>query len=175
MLYFSVGSDKETRPRRRRTEGLVLTPITSRGKLRLAPGVLFPILRYLQGTINKLLPETAWGMKGTECRGRRKTLRWKVCLKCVAPRILRRRRDSESSPGVPPADRRLCIRHFNAKSSRPHEWSAHIAPLLYIAGQVPLLVELLCSYKKKNDWNASFAREVKWGIFLQFYMWFNFF
>lgn len=144
MLYFSVESDKETRPRRRRTEGLVLTPITSRGKLRLAPGVLFPILRYLQGAINKLLPGTAWDMKGTECRSRRKTLRWKVCLKCVAPCILRRCRDSESSPGVPPADRELCIRHLNAKSSRSHEWSAHIcilqAPLLYIAGQVPLLL-----------------------------------
>lgn len=81
MLYFSVGSDKETRPRRRRTEGLVLTPITSRGKLRLAPGVLFPILRYLQGAINKLLPETTWGMKGTECRSHRKDPQMKSLLK----------------------------------------------------------------------------------------------
>lgn len=49
VLYFS-----ETWPRRRRTEGLVLTPITFREKLRVAPRVLFPILRYLQGAINKL-------------------------------------------------------------------------------------------------------------------------
>ena len=99
MLYFSAGSDKETRPRRQRTEGLVLTPITSRGKLRLAPGVLFPILRYLQGAINKLLPETEWDMKGTECWSHRKTFRWKVCLKCVAPRILRRCQGFRIIPG----------------------------------------------------------------------------
>lgn len=49
VLYFS-----ETWPRRRRTERLVLTPITFREKLRVAPRVLFPILRYLQGAINKL-------------------------------------------------------------------------------------------------------------------------
>ncbi|CAL1688392.1 unnamed protein product [Lasius platythorax] len=67
MLYFSVESDKETRPRRWRTEGLVLTPITSREKLCLASRVLFPILRYLQGAINKLFVGTTWGMKGTEC------------------------------------------------------------------------------------------------------------
>jgi len=89
MLYFSAGSGKETRLQRQRTEGLVLTPITSQGKLRLAPGVLFSILRYLQGAINKLFPETEWDMKGTECWSHRKILRWKVCLKCVAPRILR--------------------------------------------------------------------------------------
>lgn len=85
MLYFSVKSDKKTRPRRRRTEGLVLTPITSREKLRLAPGVLFPILRYLQGAINKLLSGTTWGMKGTECRSWRKTLQMKSLLKVCSP------------------------------------------------------------------------------------------
>jgi len=144
MLYFLVKSDKKTRPRRRRTEGLVLTPITSREKLRFAPGVLFPILRYLQGAINKLLlPRNDVGYRRNRMRSRRKALRWKVCLKCVVPRILRRCGDSESSPRVPLADRELCIRHSYAKSSqihRPHEWSADITPFLCNMDRVSLLL-----------------------------------
>ena len=165
MLYFSAGSGKETRLQRQRTEGLVLTPITSQGKLRLAPGVLFSILRYLQGAINKLFPETEWDMKGTECWSHRKILRWKVCLKCVAPRILRCQGFTiiPGSTNCGPRVLHLELRHLNAKSSRPHEWSAHIAPLLYIADQFHC-----CYYKKRLKCNFYRVWGEAWKIFLKF-------
>lgn len=106
MLYFSVEIDEKTWSRRRRTEGLVLTPITFREKLRLIPRVLFPILQYLQGAINTL-PRNDVGYERNRMRSRKEVLRWKVCLKCVTSRIFWQCRDSESFLGVSRESRTL--------------------------------------------------------------------
>lgn len=163
MLYFSVGSDKETRPRRRRTEGLVLTPITSRGKLRLAPGVLFPILRYLQGAINKLLPEAARGMKGTECRSRRKTPQMKSLLKVCGPAYSSATQGFRIIPGSTtrgPQALHTPLQHEKFTSSwmirTERAITVYCRPSSTVGG-----VTLYLRKKKKNYWNASFARRGK--------------
>jgi len=120
------------------TEGLVLTPITSRRKTLSYPRGAISYFTVSAGCYKQASPaEGSAVWKGTECakgRPQEDPHGRKVCLKCADRRILRRSR-FRIIPGS--ADRELCIRRalvcelFADTHTAQREWSANVAPRLH--------------------------------------------